>query len=73
MTHCCVCSVHVLIEEKLVLTAGRDGGLQNMEIHGLMKLRVTEDRVSRIKICTTNSDSRGIQIQVCLLACPRFR
>ena len=59
-----MCSVHLSIEEKLVLTAGRDGGLQNMELHGIMKLRVAEDRVSRIKVCTINNDRKGIQIQV---------
>jgi len=56
-------SIHLLIEEKMVLSAGRDGGLQNMEVHGIMKLRVSEDRVSRIKVSTLNNDTKGIQIQ----------
>lgn len=56
-------SVHLSIEEKMVLTAGRDGGLQNMEVHGIMKLKVAEDRVGRIKVCSVNNDTKGIQIQ----------
>ena len=57
-------SVHIVVEEKLVLTAGRDGGLQNMEIHGIMKLRVADDRMGRVKVCVNNNDNKGIQIQV---------
>lgn len=60
------CSVHVTVEEKLVLTAGRDGGLQNMEVHGIMKLRLADDRVGRVKLCTICNDTKGIQIQVSL-------
>ncbi|KAL8577856.1 Coatomer subunit delta [Nucella lapillus] len=56
-------SVHLSIEEKMVLTAGRDGGLQNMEVHGIMKLKVAEDRVGRVKVNTINNDSKGVQIQ----------
>ncbi|KAK7106199.1 coatomer subunit delta-like [Littorina saxatilis] len=56
-------SIHLLTEERMVLSAGRDGGLQNMEVHGILKLRVTEDRVARIKVMTINNDNKGIQIQ----------
>jgi len=56
-------SVHLLTEEKLVLTAGRDGGLQNMEVHGILKLKVSDDKVARIKVFTVNNDTKGIQIQ----------
>lgn len=62
-----MCSIHITVEEKLVLTAGRDGGLQNMEVHGLMKLRLSDDRVGRIKLCAVNNDTKGIQIQVTAL------
>lgn len=56
-------SIHLLTEEKLVLTAGRDGGLQNMEVHGILKLKVSTDKVARVKVCTINNDTKGIQIQ----------
>jgi hypothetical protein len=61
--------VHLITEEKLILTADRNGGLQNMEVHGMLKLKVSEDRVARVKVCTINNDTKGIQIQVPLLPC----
>lgn len=56
-------SVHLIVEEKMVLMAGRDGGLQNMEVHGIMKLSVADEKVARIKVITVNNDNKGIQIQ----------
>ena len=39
--HCIfVSSVHLKIEEKIQVIAGRDGGLQNMEVIGMVTLRV---------------------------------
>ena len=52
------------MEEKISLTAGRDGGLQNLEVHGFLMLRITDDTFGRVKIDVTNNDSKGIQIQV---------
>ena len=64
--HVCVpvCSVHIRVEEKISLTAGRDGGLQNLEIHGLVQLRITDEQFGRIKLGINNKDTKGIQIQV---------
>ncbi|XP_074653755.1 coatomer subunit delta-like [Tubulanus polymorphus] len=56
-------SVHLRMEEKISLTAGRDGGLQNMEVHGLVMLRISDDTFGRIKIGVINNDTRGIQLQ----------
>ncbi|KAK2191611.1 hypothetical protein NP493_50g04000 [Ridgeia piscesae] len=56
-------SVHLRMEEKISLTAGRDGGLQNLEVHGFLMLRITDDTFGRVKIDVTNNDSKGIQIQ----------
>ena len=55
--------VNVAIEEKLTLTAGRDGGLQNMEILGLMTLRVSDENCGRIKLKLQNTANKNIQIQ----------
>ncbi|XP_041373847.1 coatomer subunit delta-like [Gigantopelta aegis] len=56
-------SIHVIVEEKIALTAGRDGGLENMEIHGMVKLKITEDKYTRVRINVVNNDDKGIQIQ----------
>lgn len=51
-------------EEKLSLTIGRDGGLQNLEVHGLISLKITDENYGRIKVLTANNDKKGIQLQV---------
>lgn len=58
------CSVHLRIEEKITLTCGRDGGLQNMEILGMITLRVSEEKNGRIRLLITNNDKQGVQLQV---------
>jgi len=56
-------SVQLRIEEKLNLSCGRDGGLQNLEVHGLMTLFITDEAYGRVRVQVENKDSRGIQIQ----------
>ncbi|XP_077985489.1 coatomer subunit delta-like [Glandiceps talaboti] len=56
-------SVHVRVEEKITLTAGRDGGLQGMEIHGLALLRITDETYGKVRIGITNGDRKGVQLQ----------
>jgi len=56
-------SVHVTLEEKIILSAGRDGGLQNMELLGLLTLKVSEESVGRIKMFLQNTDNKSIQLQ----------
>jgi hypothetical protein len=58
------CSVHLKIEEAINVTAGRDGGLQNMEVLGTSVLRVQDESSCMIRIQFDNSDTRGIQFQV---------
>lgn len=58
------CSVHMKIEEKISLTCGRDGGLQNMELHGMIMLRILDDKFARIRIHVDNEDKKGVQLQV---------
>ncbi|OXA60681.1 coatomer subunit delta [Folsomia candida] len=55
--------VHLKIDETIALTAGRDGGLQNMEVHGTSILRVQEESSCMIRIQFDNADTRGIQFQ----------
>lgn len=56
-------SVHLKIEEKIQVTAGRDGGLQNMEVTGMVTLLVQDELNGMIRIQFENEDSRGIQFQ----------
>jgi len=56
-------AVHVAIEEKLTLSAGRDGGLENMELLGLMTLRVSDENCAKIKLKLQNTDNKNIQLQ----------
>jgi len=56
-------AVHVTLEEKILLSAGRDGGLQSMEVLGLLTLRVAEDNVGRVKLFLQNTDNKAIQLQ----------
>ena len=46
------------------LSAGRDGGLQNLEVHGLLTLRITDEKFGRVKVLVNNNDNKGIQVQV---------
>jgi hypothetical protein len=58
------CSVHLRQEERLVLRVGRDGGLQNFELHGLVTLRISDEKLGCIRVQLENKDARGIQLQV---------
>jgi hypothetical protein len=51
-------------EERLVLKVGRDGGLQNFELHGLVTLHIADEKLGRIRVQLENKDTRGIQLQV---------
>jgi len=55
--------VQLRIEEKLNLSCGRDGGLHNMEVHGLLTLFITDESCGRVRIQVDNKDGRGVQIQ----------
>ena len=57
-------SVHIRLEEKITLVGNRDGGLQNLEVHGLVTLKITDEKLGRIKLAIDNTDDKGIQLQV---------
>merc|ERR1719339_41222 len=56
-------AVHVTLEEKMILTAGRDGGLQTMEVLGLLTLRVQEEKVGRVRLELQNTENKAVQLQ----------
>jgi len=55
--------VHLRQEERLNVRVGRDGGLQNFELHGLVTLYISDEKWGRIRVQVENSDTRGIQLQ----------
>ncbi|XP_055845023.1 coatomer subunit delta [Episyrphus balteatus] len=56
-------SVHLKMEDKLVVRLGRDGGLQTFELSGLLTLRISDESFGRIKVNLENKDKHGIQLQ----------
>ncbi|XP_005185086.1 coatomer subunit delta [Musca domestica] len=56
-------SIHLKMEDKLVVRIGRDGGLQQFELSGLLTLRISDENMGRIKVALENNDAHGIQLQ----------
>lgn len=59
-----VSSVHLKQEEKMSVVVGRDGGVQSLELYGLVTLRIADEKWARIRVLIDNKDTRGIQLQV---------
>lgn len=56
-------AVHLKVEDKLQMQIGRDGGLQQFELSGLLTLRVTDEKFGRIRVKIGNEDVQGVQMQ----------
>ncbi|XP_053947764.1 coatomer subunit delta [Anastrepha ludens] len=56
-------SIHLKMEDKLTVRLGRDGGLQQFELSGLLTLRISDENFGRIKVQLRNNDTHGIQLQ----------
>jgi hypothetical protein len=56
--------IHVRIEENISVTAGRDGGLQSLELHGIIKLKINDEKMARAILNIANNDKKGVQMQV---------
>ncbi|KAK9510370.1 hypothetical protein O3M35_005171 [Rhynocoris fuscipes] len=56
-------NIHLKQEEKLVVVVGKDGGIQNLELHGLVTLRISDEKFGKIRVHLENKDKRGIQLQ----------
>ena len=56
--------VHVKMDEKISLTCGKDGGVQNLEVLGVLSIRVAGEEDGRIKVALRNGDNRNLQLQV---------
>jgi hypothetical protein len=55
--------VHIKIEEKISLTCGKDGGVQNLEVLGVLSVRVADEDDGKIKIALANNDTRNLMLQ----------
>lgn len=55
--------IHLRLEDKVTVRVGRDGGLQQFELSGLLTLRISNEKFGRIKIHLENNDNIGIQLQ----------
>lgn len=57
-------SVHLMVQEKIVVTAGRDGGLQNMEVLGTLQLKISDPQYDCILVAIGNQDNQSLQLQL---------
>lgn len=55
--------VHLRLEEKLIVRMGRDGGVQQFEVLGLVTLHIGNEKWGRIRVQLENKDTRGVQLQ----------
>ena len=55
--------MHIKLEEKLNLTAGRDGGLESMELSGMLMLRISDENFGKVKLQLQTPSKSAIQIQ----------
>jgi hypothetical protein len=55
--------IHVQMDEKLVATLNRDGGLENLEVKGELTLRVTEADCARIRLALTPVTDANVQFK----------
>jgi len=57
-------AVHLRLEEKISLSARRDGALQSLEVSGTLSLRISEEKSAKLKILVDNNcDKQGVQVQ----------
>lgn len=56
-------SVHLKTIEKLSLVAGRDGGLQSMELQGILHLRISDPDYRQVKVAVTHQTKMPVQFQ----------
>ena len=42
------------MEEKISVSCNRDGGLESMEISGMLTLRISDDQLARVRLALHN-------------------
>lgn len=56
-------NIHVKVDEKINLTCGKDGGVQNLEVLGVLSVNIASEDSARIRIGLRNGDQRALQLQ----------
>lgn len=56
-------NVSIRVDEKINLTCGKDGGVQNLEVLGVLYVNIASEDEGRIRIALKNTDSRNLQLQ----------
>jgi len=57
-------SIHAKMEEKISVSCNRDGGLESMEVSGMLTLRISDNELARVRLALHNpSSKKGIQLQ----------
>jgi hypothetical protein len=56
-------SVHVDIEERVSVTANKDGGLESMDVRGVLTLKISDPAHARISLALRASDDPSIQFK----------
>lgn len=56
-------SVHVQIEEKIIVIANRDGGIQSMEVKGDLTLRVSDPEKAKIRLTVSSAEDENLQFK----------
>lgn len=54
--------IHIKKEERLIAIVGRDGGVRNFELHGLISLRISNENYQKI-VLQFNNESGNIPLQ----------
>ena len=47
----------------MTLSAGRDGGLTNMEVMGMMTLHIRDEQMAKVRLRIQGTDNKNIQMQ----------
>jgi hypothetical protein len=55
--------VHIKVEEKITLTANRDGGLEGMEVKGVVYLNVSDPELAKIRVTFDKSSTNTTPFQ----------
>jgi hypothetical protein len=58
------CRVHLLVEEKVVMVANRDGGVDNLEVKGDLMLRIADADRGHIRVRLGNVNNKLFQFKV---------
>lgn len=55
--------VHVRVDEKVSMTCGKDGGVQNLEVLGVLYVRIASEEDGKVRVALRNNDARNLQLQ----------